>query len=166
MSTERTRTHTTIYADTWHTMNRSRTSHEAPKGTHHALGRGRGTGILVRGARKKPTSPSHHHSQQADLREQAPLTPSVLSPPHVELSPPEGLQESHCALVGCAGGKGESPGLLCHHGRVYLDSTLPPVPPFLPQKGCSWVAGAPLRLTSFLWQTSVFGLEYIFYQSP
>lgn len=114
------------------------------------------------GQKKKPTSPSHHHSQQADLGEQAPLTPSVLSPPHVELSPPEGLQESHCALVGCAGGKGESPGLLCHHGRVYLDSTLPPVPPFLPQKGCSWVAGAPLRLTSFLWQTSVFGLEYIF----
>lgn len=28
-----TYTHTTVYADTWHTMNRSRTSHGAPKGT-------------------------------------------------------------------------------------------------------------------------------------
>lgn len=55
------RTHTYTYsycADTWHTMDRSRTSHRAPKGTHHALGRGRGTGIFGEGgARKKIYQP-------------------------------------------------------------------------------------------------------------
>lgn len=103
-----TYTHTAIYADIWHTMNRSRTSHRAPKGNHHALGRGRGTGSLVRGARKK-ISPSHHHSQQAGVGEQALLTPLVPSPPQVEFSSPEDLQGSQCALMGCARETSESP---------------------------------------------------------
>jgi hypothetical protein len=86
--------------------------------------------FLVKGGpEKKSTSPSHHCSQQADLGEQAPLTPLVLSPPHVELSSPEGLQGSHCALVDCAGGKGESPKALCHHSGVCMDSTLPSLDP-------------------------------------
>lgn len=94
---------------------------------------------------------------------QAPLTSSVLSSPHVELSSPEGLQGSHCALVGCAGGKGESPGVLCHQRGVYLDSTLPPVPPFLPQKGCFWVSGAPLHshLLSLANQCLWFGVYFL-----
>lgn len=52
-----TYTHTATYADTWHTVIRSRTSHGAPKGTHHASGRGRGTGSLVRGPEKKKSAP-------------------------------------------------------------------------------------------------------------
>lgn len=97
---------------------------------------------------QKKISPSHHHSQQAGVREQALITPLVPSPPQVELSSPEDLQGSQCALKGYAWGTAESPEALCHHhGVVHLGSTLgsPPVDP-RPWKSCS----GPLLGSHFL----------------
>lgn len=130
MSTERTHTHTAT-VQTHGTPWTGAEPHTGPlRAPIMRWEEGGVQAFLVKGGpEKKSTSPSHHCSQQADLGEQAPLTPLVLSPPHVELSSPEGLQGSHCALVDCAGGKGESPKALCHHGGVCMDSTLPSLDP-------------------------------------
>lgn len=146
--TEHTRTHTAAYADTWHTMNRSRTSHGAPKGTPSCVGKRKGYRHFGEGGQKKNLpAPSHHRSQQADLfGEQAPLTPWVLSPPHVELSSPEGLQ-------------GTVPWWTVQVGQQ------PPICRSYLRKSVSGWQGHLHAHTSLLWQTSVFGLEDILSKS-